>query len=72
MEKTLVMVFKNAEGRNASFSLAAPREDLTGQEVAQTMQELIDRNIFVTSGGELAEIGSARIVSREVTELELV
>ncbi|NLG87307.1 MAG: DUF2922 domain-containing protein [Firmicutes bacterium] len=72
METSLVLTFKNAEGRNVSFSLGAPREDLTGAEVAQVMQELIDRNIFTSSGGDLTEIGTARLVSREVTELELV
>ncbi|HHT70621.1 MAG TPA: DUF2922 domain-containing protein [Firmicutes bacterium] len=72
MEQTLMLVFKNAAGKNASLSLAAPREDLTGAEVAQAMQDIIDHNIFVTSGGDLVEISAARIVSREVTELELV
>ena len=72
MEKTLVLGFKNTEGRSVSLSLAAPREDLTGAEVAQVMQEIIDRNIFTSSGGDLAEIANARVVSRQVTELALV
>lgn len=72
MEKTLVLTFKNVDGKSVSLSLAAPREDLTGTEVAQTMQEIIDRNIFTSSGGDLAEIATARVVSREVTELALV
>ncbi|MGI6129135.1 MAG: DUF2922 domain-containing protein [bacterium] len=72
MEKTLVMVFKNADGKNASISIAAPREDLDAVEVVQAMQEIIDNNVFVTSGGDLVEIAAARVVSREVTELEVV
>ncbi|NMA55368.1 MAG: DUF2922 domain-containing protein [Firmicutes bacterium] len=71
MDKTLTMVFKNAAGRNVSLSVAAPREDLTGAEVAQAMKDLIDGDIFITSGGDLVEIAAARIVSREVVELEL-
>jgi aromatic ring-opening dioxygenase catalytic subunit (LigB family) len=72
VEKTLVMVFKNADGKNASISIAAPREDLDAVEVVQAMQEIIDNNVFVTSGGDLVEIAAARVVSREVTELEVV
>lgn len=72
MEKTLVLVFKNADGKNVSLSLAAPREDVTGLEVAQAMQDIITNDIFTSSGGDLVEVSAARIVSREVTELELV
>jgi len=62
VEKTLEWCLRTQEGRNASFSLAAPREDLTRAEVAQTDAGIDRSKIFVTSGGELAEIGSARIV----------
>ena len=72
MEKTLVMVFKNGEGKTASMSVAAPREDLQGVEVMQAMQGLIDNNVFASGGSDLVEIAAARIVSREVTELELI
>lgn len=72
METTLVMVFKNEEGKSSTFSLAAPREDLTSTEVSQAMQDIIDRNIFTSSGGDLVEMAAARLVSREITELELV
>jgi hypothetical protein len=71
METTLTMVFKNGLGKNASLSLKAPREDLDGAEVAQAMQDIIDADVFTSGGEDLVGIVAARIVARQVTELEL-
>jgi hypothetical protein len=71
METSLSLVFKNAEGRTTTFSLADPRADITEAEVAQVMQTIIARNIFATSGGDVVEAVAARITSREVTELDI-
>jgi len=35
------------------------------------MQTILARNVFTTSGGDLTGIAGARIVAREVTELEV-
>jgi hypothetical protein len=68
VDKTLSLVFRNAAGRTTTLSLAAPREDLTDAEIAQVMQNIIAKNIFAGSGGELVQAVAARVVGREVRE----
>ncbi|MGI6358517.1 MAG: DUF2922 domain-containing protein [Bacillota bacterium] len=67
--ETLQMSFINAEGRTTSISVIDPKEGLTPAEVEAAMQEIVDKNIFATSGGALVSIASARLISRDVTIL---
>jgi len=69
--KTLELVFKNQSNRKSVISLDEPRDNLTADEVRAVMQDILAKNIFNTSGGDLIQIEGARIISREVTELEL-
>ena len=71
MAKTLELVFKNQSNRKSVISLDEPRDNLTADEVRAVMQDILVKNIFNTSGGDLIQIEGARIISREVTELEL-
>ena len=71
MAKTLELVFKNQSNRKSVISLDEPRDNLTADEVRAVMQDILAKNIFNTSGGDLIQIEGARIISREVTELEL-
>lgn len=65
----LEMNFKNTSGRTNRLSVDNVADDLTEVEVQAVMQEIIDANIFNTSGGEFVEIDSARIVTTEVEEI---
>jgi hypothetical protein len=69
MNSTLEMNFINSSGKNSRITLNDPRADLTATEVEQVMNQIILANIFNTPGGDLAQIGSARIVTRDVIEL---
>ncbi|MDI3534678.1 MAG: hypothetical protein PWQ82_1043 [Thermosediminibacterales bacterium] len=69
MERTLELIFVNAAGRNTRFTLDDPKAGLTSTEVETVMNDIIARNIFNSTGGNLVSIGGARIVTREVTEL---
>ncbi len=66
---TLQMSFTNAEGRTTSISVVDPKQELESTEVEAAMQEIIDKNIFASSGGALVSIASARLIGREVTVL---
>lgn len=69
--RRLEMQFTNAAGRRVTLAVVEPRENLTAAEVQGAMQTILARNVFTTSGGDLTGIAGARIVAREVTELEV-
>lgn len=69
MDKSLELIFKNVAGKNSKFTIQDPKEDLTAQEVEDLMNNIIEKNVFGTSGGDLVEIVGARIVQKEVIDL---
>lgn len=66
MSSTLQMIFSNEEGRNVTISVADPRDDLEVAEVETAMTNILQRNIFGTSGGNISALSKAQLVSREV------
>ena len=69
MEKTLEMIFKNAEGGKKLLNVVNPKEDLTKQEAEDAMAKIVEANVFTTSGGDLVEAVDSRLVTRGVEEL---
>ncbi len=69
MSRTLQMVFRNMDGRNVTVSVADAREDLQAAEVEAVMTNILERDLFRTSGGALTEAVRAQVVSREVETL---
>ncbi len=69
MSRTLQMVFRNAQGRNTTLSVADPQVDLEAAEVSAAMDEVLDANIFNTTGGDIISKVRAQIVDRQVETL---
>lgn len=69
MTRTLQMVFRNHEGRNVTVSVVDARPDLEAADVEHVMNNIISRNIFLTTGGELEEPVRAQVVTRAVESL---
>ncbi|WP_040683509.1 DUF2922 domain-containing protein [Thermosinus carboxydivorans] len=69
MTKTLELVFRNATGREVVISLADPRDDLAAAEAATVMEQIIAKNIFTTTGGDLMQPVEARIRIRDAVVL---
>lgn len=69
--KQLELKFLNEEEKIVTYSLDKPDESVEADEVAEAMDEIIDQNVFETTGGELVKKDSARIVERNVEEIEL-
>jgi hypothetical protein len=69
MATVLTMSFKNAADRTSSYSIEDPRADITEAEVESVMQDIITRNVFNTSGGDLISVAAAKITTTTVTEL---
>ena len=69
MATRLRMSFLNALNNTTSMSLDDPRTDLTPAEVQMVMDDIIAKNIFNSSGGDLVAVKSAEIVTTTVNEL---
>ncbi len=69
MNKTLQLVFRNAENRNVNFNIADPVEPVVAADVSAVMDNILVKNIFLTSGGEIVSKVRATLVAREVTDI---
>ncbi|TGE31359.1 DUF2922 domain-containing protein [Desulfosporosinus sp. Sb-LF] len=56
-KKVLRMTFNNALGNAVSFTLPEPKVDLTTVQIEAVMDQMIAKNIFLTSGGALIAEG---------------
>lgn len=72
MALNLEMRFNTANGKTLTLTVSEPKEDITAAEVAAVMQTIIDQDVFHNEGFALVSINQARIVERNVSELELV
>ena len=70
MAKTLNMRFALDNGNLTAMSLAAPKDDLTREQVEPVMQAIIDTSAISVNNALPTEIKSA--VVREVNELKLI
>jgi hypothetical protein len=70
-DSRLEMSFKNQMDKKIKISIDNPRADLTETEVRTLMDNIIARNIFNSSGGDLVGVAGARIVTTQVQELTL-
>lgn len=69
--KKLELKFYNTEGKTVTYSLEKPVEPVDPAEIKSAMEEIINQNAFTSSGGDIATIKGARVVERNVQEIEL-
>lgn len=67
--QTLQMSFVNQAGTRTTISLDNPKDTLTEAEVVAAMDQIIAKNIFNTTGGDLVAKHSAQIIDRTVDVL---
>lgn len=72
MAQTLELRFNTVNGKTLTLSVSEPKEGITASEVATVMQTIIDQDVFHNEGFAIVEILQARIIERNVSELELV
>ena len=70
--KTLELKFENTDGKIVTYSLEQPIEPVDPTAVAAAMDTIIAENAFTSSGGNLVAKKSARVVERNVEDIELV
>lgn len=66
MNKTLQLIFRNAQDRNVTVSVADPLDELEVNDVEAVMQLVVDGNMFHTTGGDIVAKVRAQVVSRDV------
>lgn len=67
----LLMSFKTDADKQVSLSVDDPRTDLTEQEIIDTMNLILSKNIFAFNGSNLAVALDAKIVKTDTTEYDL-
>lgn len=69
--KKLELIFENEMGKNATYSLDSPIEPADPEAVKAAMDAIIEQDAFHTNGGSLVKKKGARIVDRQVTDIEI-
>lgn len=72
MEYTLNMVFATSGGKNVTFSISGVKGNLNQTQTIALMDNMIAKNIFTTSSGDLISKVSAALVEKKVTEFEVI
>jgi len=71
MNRVLELKFQLENDGQLTLSVPNPKENLTAADVSQAMQTIVDANIFEREGNSIVGKLSARIVDREVHELNI-
>ena len=67
--KQLELVFQNSAGKDVILSVLSPKNDLTKAQAEALANIIVQKNIFVTSGGDLKTYMGARVRVLDVTTL---
>ncbi|WP_066190686.1 DUF2922 domain-containing protein [Gracilibacillus timonensis] len=69
--KKLELKFENEEGKTTTISLDQPVEPVDESVVSAAMDTIIAENAIFSSGGDLIAKKSARVVERNVEEIDI-
>lgn len=71
ISRTLEMIFTTELDKNHTIRVYDAKSDITAEEVAAVMDNIISRNIFAGAGGDLTGKAGAKLVTTQVDEFEL-
>ena len=71
MAKKLELIFVNEENKTTKLTVDNAADDLDPQDVKAAMESIIDKNVFLSGGGELVGISGARVVDTQIQVLDL-
>lgn len=66
----LEMEFLDSAGKKFRLTIDEPRVDITGEEIKTVMDDIVNRNIFFTTSGDIVSANAARIITTIVQEME--
>ena len=67
--KQLELIFNTSAGKQVTFAILDPKEDLTAAQANAVAQTILTKNIFTYSGGELAKFEKAQLRVLDVMAL---
>ena len=70
MAKTLKMTFTLENGKTSTMNLAAPKDDLTREDVEPFMQNIVDKDALIVGLAKATEIKGA--IVEEVNKTQLI
>lgn len=68
-KKVLRLTFNNAVGTAVSFTLPEPKADLTAVQVEAVMDQIIAKDVFLTSGGALVSKRDIKLIDTTTDDL---
>ncbi|WP_373893876.1 DUF2922 domain-containing protein [Virgibacillus natechei] len=71
MSKKIELKFRNEDDKVVTYSLDNPIEPVDPEAVNTAMDEIIEQNAFTSTGGDVIQKDSARVVERTVEDIEL-
>ncbi|MDF0728688.1 DUF2922 domain-containing protein [Cytobacillus sp. S13-E01] len=71
MAKVLEMQFTNLVGKLAKITIENPIEPIDAAAVSAAMDTIVANDVFTSSGGGFVAKHSARVVERNVSDVEL-
>ena len=66
------MKFNTANGKTFTLSVSEQKDNITATEDSTVMQSIIDADAFHNDGYAIVGINQARLIERNVSEIELV
>jgi len=71
MDPYLVMTFENESEGRVNLTVREADPAITGEQVSQVMDTVINENIFTSAGGDLVDKLEAKLVQVTETALDL-
>lgn len=69
--KRLELFFENEEGRSVKYTLDDPIEPVDEAAVREVMNEIVEQDVFHTTGGGIVALRRARVVEQTVEEIAI-
>lgn len=66
----LEMEFLDSAGKKFKLTIDNPREGLTGEDIKAVMDDIVARNVFFTTSGDIVSANAARIITTTVQDME--
>lgn len=69
--KTLELKFLDEQDKTVTISLDSPVEPVDPQAIRSAMEQVLSQQVLYSANGDLVQKKSARIVERNVTDIEI-